>query len=192
MSTPESYEIDISQKLVNIAAKLTEHDIPYAFGGAIAFGYHGEPRGTIDLDINIFIPPNENRQVINAFNELFPVDDAEALAEQVKNNDQLKTHWGDTRLDLFFLSDTDFHQSMSTRTQEVPFGNTAIRIISVEDLIVCKALFSRPKDWIDISKLCAVKADKIDYNYVKTWLSYFLGPDSPNQQQFDGIATGAS
>ncbi len=30
--------------------------IPHAFGGALALAYYAEPRATIDIDLNVFVP----------------------------------------------------------------------------------------------------------------------------------------
>ena len=36
---------------------LEDNDIEYAIGGALALGYYATPRATVDVDINIFVPP---------------------------------------------------------------------------------------------------------------------------------------
>jgi len=47
----------LAQQLLTIHAALMAAGIPHAFGGAIALAYcTGEPRATIDLDINVFVP----------------------------------------------------------------------------------------------------------------------------------------
>ena len=37
--------------------------IPHAFGGALALAYYAEPRATIDIDLNLFIPTNRFLEV---------------------------------------------------------------------------------------------------------------------------------
>jgi hypothetical protein len=60
----------LPQKIIDINTKLAEHNIPYAFGGAVALSYHSEPRATSDIDINIFVSPEEHQfdKVIEANN----------------------------------------------------------------------------------------------------------------------------
>ena len=42
------------RKIVRLDELLTQARIPHAFGGAFALAYHTrEPRGTIDIDVNI-------------------------------------------------------------------------------------------------------------------------------------------
>ena len=40
-----------------LAEELRSHGQEYALGGAIALGYWGEPRGTVDVNITLFLPP---------------------------------------------------------------------------------------------------------------------------------------
>ena len=45
--------------LIDLALRVHEHldvaGIPHAFGGALALGYVAEPRGTVDIDLNVFV-----------------------------------------------------------------------------------------------------------------------------------------
>lgn len=54
---------------------------------------------------------------------------------------------------------------MAARSREVQLGALQIPILSPEHLIVCKALFDRPKDWVDIEEILdwgtAVDADEV-------------------------------
>jgi hypothetical protein len=44
----------LPEKILAIERALT--DVPHAFGGALALAYHAEPRATIDIDLNVFLP----------------------------------------------------------------------------------------------------------------------------------------
>lgn len=39
----------------HLAAALDAAGVPYAIGGAIAYGLWGDPRGTSDVDVNLFV-----------------------------------------------------------------------------------------------------------------------------------------
>jgi hypothetical protein len=47
------------EKIVALGEALQAAGVPYAFGGAIALLYWSEPRGTVDIDINIFLPASD-------------------------------------------------------------------------------------------------------------------------------------
>lgn len=40
-----------------LAERLTSRHQEYALGGAIALGYWGVPRGTVDVDLTLYVPP---------------------------------------------------------------------------------------------------------------------------------------
>lgn len=46
---------DAAEAGLRLAEALTADGIPYALGGALALGAHGVPRGTLDVDVNVFV-----------------------------------------------------------------------------------------------------------------------------------------
>src|SRR5207237_9463877 len=48
----------LGRRLLAVHDGLRNHGVPHAFGGAIALAYcTEEPRGTRDLDVNVFVAP---------------------------------------------------------------------------------------------------------------------------------------
>jgi len=43
-----------------LAEKLELRGQEYALGGAIALGYWGTPRGTVDVDLTVYLPPEQS------------------------------------------------------------------------------------------------------------------------------------
>src|SRR5947209_7381077 len=46
--------LTLAQRVLAIEGALPT--IPHAFGGALALAYYAEPRATIDIDLNVFVP----------------------------------------------------------------------------------------------------------------------------------------
>ena len=44
------------EKVAELAVLFARSGTPHAFGDAIALVYWSEPRGTVDIDINVFLP----------------------------------------------------------------------------------------------------------------------------------------
>lgn len=65
------------------------------------------------------------------------------------------------------FADTDFHESMSGRVEHQAFGDIEIPVLSIEDLIVCKVLFDRSKDWLDIQAVCQQPQEQLDGDYIQ-------------------------
>jgi hypothetical protein len=146
--------------------------VPHAFGGALALAYYAEPRATIDIDINVFVGTDDLQLVIAPLRALgIPV--TEVAEASVLRDGQTRLWWDQTPVDLFFSYDP-FHDAARAATHQVSFAATTIPILSVEHLIVCKASFNRPKDWVDIA---AVLADgtKPDPAECLRWLGRIVG-----------------
>ncbi|MCU0981861.1 MAG: hypothetical protein MUF25_22140 [Pirellulaceae bacterium] len=63
-----------------LAAALQEAGQPYALGGAIALGYWGAPRGTLDVDVTVFLPPDRPSECLWLLQDLgCEMDTAAAL-----------------------------------------------------------------------------------------------------------------
>lgn len=68
--------IDPAEAAMRLAKALDARGIAYAIGGALAFGYWGMPRGTLDVDLTLFMPPEEPERVIALLDDLDCVIDA--------------------------------------------------------------------------------------------------------------------
>jgi len=134
--------------------------------------YHAEPRATDDIDINILLPPERGPEVVVTLGGVFEIEDRDEQVHMIATHDQTRLGWGPTYVDLFFV-DTEFHESMATRVRSVDFGGTA------EDLVVCKALFNRPHDWVDILRIVEIQGQRLDTSYSEHWLRFFVGDSDP-------------
>ncbi|MDB5169099.1 MAG: hypothetical protein JWO41_455 [Candidatus Saccharibacteria bacterium] len=168
----QSEELSWAHKVAAINAAFQESQLPYAFGGAIAMNYHREPRATSDIDVNIFLSPADQEGALGALRQLYGLPDEERVRREIVASGQARSLWTTTYIDLFFAN-TDFHESMAQRVSHEPFGDTVIPVLSIEDLIVCKAVFDRPKDWIDIDAVVKSGRKPLDLAYMISWLDKF-------------------
>lgn len=163
-------------KVLAVHAALQGRAVPHAFGGAIALNYHREPRTTLDIDINVFLAPDESDAALSALDELYDLGDGGALATQLGQHGQARTLWDTTYVDLFF-SNTPFHDAMAERAQTQPFADARIPVLSIEDLLVCKILFDRGRDWVDVEAVLKTRGSELDARHIDSWLDVFLPPD---------------
>jgi len=174
--------LTLAQRVEAIDAALA--DSPHAFGGALALAYYAEPRSTIDIDVNVFIPAERFAEVAGPLVRLGAAADDPAVAELVRRDGQARVMWEDTPIDLFFSYDP-FHDAAARDRRRVPFGDTTIPILGPDHLVVCKVVFGRPKDWVDIDAMRAA-GTTIDAAEVLRWVGRIAGDDDP---RFDRIAT---
>ncbi len=183
MSSPEP---SLPDKVVAIDESLTAQRLAHAFGGALALAYYAEPRATIDIDVNVFVAPVDHPRVLAALEPL-GVDPRDRSA--IEREGQARWWWGRTPIDLFFAYD-EIHEAMRHAVRRVPFGDAAIPILGPEHLAVCKAIFDRPKDWIDIEQML-VGVPELDAAEVRRWLGRMLGAADPRYARFAALAERA-
>lgn len=103
----------------------------------------------------------------------------------VERDGQCRLWWGRTPVDLFFAYDP-LHEAMRDAIRTEPFADTTIPILSPEHLLVCKAIFNRPKDWLDIEQI-AVTVEDLDAAEILSWLQRVLGADDPRMQRVEAV-----
>ena len=159
-----------------LARAFTAADVPYAFGGAIALMYAAEPRGTVDIDINLFLPESAAGRVLALVAALGAQFDLAVARAEAFRTGQVRVRWGEVPIDLFFAYDP-FHDSCADRVRVADAEGEPICVLSPEDLVVFKVLFDRGKDWVDIDQLLSVQRAAFDAPYVRDWLSRMLNPE---------------
>lgn len=166
---------ELADQLLAIHDGLDAAAIPHAIGGAIALGYCTlEPRGTRDVDVNVFVGPERARDVLAALPE--GVEFSGVDLDHIERDGQVRLRWGITPVDLF-LSVLPFHDHVQAHIRVVPFQGRTIPVLDCSALAVFKALFDRPRDWVDIEAM--VEARAIDLDEAIGWVSDLAGAGSP-------------
>ena len=145
--------------------------VPHAFGGALALAYHAEPRATRDIDCNVFVEGSAAASVLTPLAALGA--DIDGASELAASDGQVRVLWDDTPIDLFFAYD-EFHHAADRGAVEVPFADATIRVLSASHLTVCKVVFDRPKDWVDIDAMLDADAP-LDAAEVMRWVGRVCG-----------------
>jgi hypothetical protein len=164
---------ELGDQLLAVHDGLDAAGIPHAIGGAIALGYCVlEPRGTRDVDVNVFVDPQRARDVFAAMPE--GVELSGVQLEHAERDGQVRLHWGITPIDLF-LSVLPFHDRVQTHVREVPFEGRTIPVLDCTGLAVFKAMFDRTRDWADMEAM--VEARTIDFDEATRWIREMVGDD---------------
>jgi len=177
----------LDEKVLALDQALADARIPHAFGGALALAYYATPRGTVDIDVNVFVPAGDAGRVLRALAPLgVERGDARTLAE-IRERGQVRRRWEHTPVDLFFSYDP-LHDRCLERTRTVPFGDAArIPILSAEDLAIFKVIFDRPKDWPDLTEMLYALGPDFDASYALDWLRRILPSDDARLARFDAL-----
>ena len=166
----------LGDRLLAIHHGLEAAAIPHAFGGAIALAYcTEEPRGTRDIDVNVFLDAAEAGAVARVLGAL-PDGVASTTGDlrTLQRDGQGRLWWSDTPVDLFF-DVHEFHRQVPLHVRTVPFADHEIPILGCEDLAIFKAMFARTKDWADLEAMA--EAGSLDLTTTIGWVTRLLGPE---------------
>jgi hypothetical protein len=171
---PDATNIPLPDKIITIHESLDAARIPHALGGALALAYYAEPRVTIDIDLNLFVPVERWQEVVDVLTPL-GVDATDLDERALLRHGQCRLWWGSNPVDLFFAYD-EIHQEMKREARRVPFAEITVPILAPEHLAVCKAMLDRPKDWLDIEQMLVATED-LDVAAIEGWLVRMVGRD---------------
>jgi hypothetical protein len=174
----------LADKMLAIHDALESKGFPHAIGGAIALGYCVlEARATQDIDVNIFVRPERTREVFAALPPEITVRGSDL--EHAERDGQVRLLWDATPVDLFF-SVLPFHDDVARNVRQVPFGTRTIPILGCTALAVFKAMFDRPRDWVDIEAM--VEARSLDVDGARGWMVQMVGEDDERAAKLAGFA----
>jgi hypothetical protein len=173
--------VTLPERLVALHRALARRRLPHAFGGAIALAYWTrDPRGTNDIDVNIFIPAENCERALRALPE--GIAQPDGTAATIVREGQIRLWWDDTPVDLFF-DYADVHEDAARNRQTVPFAGTRIPVLGPVELAVFKVMFDRTRDWADIEAMLA--AETLDLDALRARLGTLLEPDDQRFARLD-------
>jgi len=183
--------LPLDEKVLALDRALADAGLPHAFGGALALAYYATPRGTVDIDVNVFVRADRAERVLGALEGVGVPPGGAGTRAEIRERGQTRLRWEGTPIDLFFSYDA-LHDRCQERLRVVPFGvGASLPILSAEDLAVFKAIFDRPKDWSDLGEVLYAQGPQFDAAYVLGWLRRILNADDPRLERFEALVGAA-
>lgn len=174
----------IVDKVVELHHALAAVSIPHAFGGALALAWCTEQaRGTIDIDLNIFLETDRVGEVLASLPA--EVEVTEKNRQQLERDGQTRLWWQKTPLDLF-LNTTPFHAQVGKRFRLEEFNDALVPFLACRDIAVFKAFFDRDKDWTDLRSMARAKT--LDFESVIGVLALYLGGDDDRIERLRAVS----
>ncbi len=165
-------DVGIVEKILGLHAALDAARLPHAFGGALALAWcTQQARGTIDIDVNVFVDHTLAATVFAAL----PAEIARSETDLATciSDGQVRLWWAATPVDVF-TNTTEFHAAAADRAVVHEFAEHDVPFLCCSDVAVFKAFFNRTKDWADIEEMVA--AGTLDADLVLGALVHYLGP----------------
>ncbi|MBI4807517.1 MAG: nucleotidyltransferase [Nitrosomonadales bacterium] len=152
---------------LELFAALDRHKVDYLLIGGLAVSLHGVERSTMDVDITVEMNPDNLAALIDTAKELKLTPVLPVPLESLSNIELLRD-WHAQRdleafalrtpelagvtIDVLLFPPVDF-AGMIARAVEFEIAGTAIKVVSIEDLIALKSAVGRPIDISDVEHL---------------------------------------
>lgn len=176
---------ELVEKLLAVHRALKAHSMPHAFGGAIALAYCvEEPRGTRDLDVNIFIDAGDAARALEALPKGVRVSKDDV--ETVKREGQTRLFWDGVPVDVF-LNNLPLHDEVAAGVLWVPLGEEQIPVLDCASLVVFKSLFNRGRDWGDIEEVAETTPSHVEA--AAETVAALVGEDDPSYKRLAAISS---
>jgi hypothetical protein len=178
----------LAEKLVELHRALARARLPHAFGGAIALAFWTrDPRGTNDIDVNIFIPAGDAARALAALPD--GIEQPPGSATTIARDGQVRLWWEGTPVDLFF-NYAPVHDEAAVNRRTVPFEGVKIPVLGPVELAVFKIMFDRTRDWADLEAM----ADRgtLDFGAVRTALRGLVSDDDQRLPRLAAVERAAS
>lgn len=177
----------LAEKIVEIDRALTQAGIAHAFGGALALAWcTRRARGTIDIDVNVFVGVGRAREVFSALPDTVRWSDGDV--KRAEADGQVRLLWQETPVDVFFNT-TEFHDQAGARTRIEKFAGADLPFLSCTDLAVFKAFFNRTRDWADLEEMAEVGT--LDFDRLIGVLVRYLGAGDERIERLRAFAKPA-
>lgn len=176
--------IDLTGRIIEIHKALAAAQLTHAFGGALALAWcTARARGTIDIDVNIFIDVAEYERVLTALPE--GIRATQKDRQVFRRDGQVRLWWDQTPVDIF-VNTTPYHAEVAGRIRWEHFAGEDIPFLCCDDLAVFKVFFNRTKDWADLEEMQAAGTLKVER--VITTISEYMGIDDERVEKLKALS----
>lgn len=143
----------LSQDFKEFLALLNDHKVRYLVVGGFAVAFHGHPRYTKDLDVWIWVDPNNAERLMNALRE-FGFESLGLTKEDFLNpSNVIQLGYPPVRIDLTMsISGVQFEDCYPDRI-EANIDGLSINFIDLKNLKINKLSSGRGIDLDDVENL---------------------------------------
>lgn len=161
-------ELDV---LRMVSERLDAAQIPYMLTGSYALAFYTTPRMTRDLDLVISLGEDDIDAIVKVFQSDFYVD-AEDVRSAVLAQRQfnLMHLTSGIKVDLIIRKAAEYRQVEFARRREVIFAGVKTWIVTREDLILSKLVWSKDSgSELQQRDVRSLTDDSVDQKYIEWW-----------------------
>ncbi len=173
-----------------LADGLEVRGVDYAVGGALALAQWGVIRGTLDVDLNIWVNPDRPAEAAHLLGELGCEFKAGPVVREFVDKGWAYVLWRGVHVDVY-LPTSEFHDSVRQRRRRKPLCGRDAWFLSAEDLAVFKMILYRTKDCGDVEALLVIRGREFDRSYAREWLARLAGTSDLRLKTWDELVEQA-
>ena len=158
--------------LTDIIRGLNAQRVDYALAGGFAYSALVEPRATTDLDLLVLLEDPSPEKLVGLFRPVFDAvlpHPAPMVFKRMSIWRVVGTRGGREAIVDLLLAQSDFHRKVLERKREVDFLGLMLPIVTIEDLVLLKAMAGRLQDLADLERIKQQPGLQIDREYVRSW-----------------------
>ncbi len=174
-----------------LAERLESRGREYALGGAIALGFWATPRGTVDVDLTVFLPPERPSDCLWLLQDIGCEFCSSEAAASLGEHGFCRVALMGMQLNVF-LPIVPFYESARKRRKRLSLAGRRVMVWDAESLAVFKMMFFRRKDLADVEQILRSRGGEFDRRWVRAQLLDMYGANDPRLIQWDELASEIS
>lgn len=178
--------IEATAVAAQLAKELQSRQQEYALGGAIALGFWGIPRGTVDVDLTLFLTPERPSECVWLLQEIGCQVSVAAACESLREHGFCRVSFNKLDVDVF-VPLVPFYEIARTRRKQVQLHGQPLLVWDAESLVVFKMMFFRRKDLADVEQVLVTQGIQFDHSWVREQLVGMYGARDPRLTAWDEL-----
>ncbi len=179
--------LDAPEVAAELAARLEDAKCDYAIGGALALGFWAEPRGTLDVDVTLYLPLDDPQRCMRVLQQVGCTFDQRRTESTLQEHTFCQVEFLGMRVDVF-LPMAPIYEAAKARRRRAPLANGYAYVWDAETLCVFKMMFFRRKDLADVEAILRSQGPALDRVWVEQQLLAMYGQRDPRINHWRELA----
>ena len=168
MISSKAKKISFERSVIKTIRFLEKEKVAYFVLGGLAVGVLGEPRFTLDIDLDIFVEREDLGIFLKRAKDGPFQFNVRAAMVNVEKFGTFRIFCDGVQVDMI-LASTALEKSALQRRKQLALFSKKTFFPTAEDLILLKLIPGRPKDLIDVESVFLRHKDRLDSGYLKRW-----------------------
>ena len=156
--------------LLEMAAALNELHFDYMLIGGLAVGLWGEPRGTLDVDLTLWVEPEQFESTLEMLAARYQLRNPRAVETARRSRVLAVRASNGIAVDLLFAAWPLEKQALGRAVVREVSG-VKVRVAPIDYLLFLKLISDRPKDLTDAEVLLRRHRNSVDLGWLRRQLA---------------------